>query len=71
MRYEDERKCAELSIMNDKIRPTMLEETMNCLSILPIESDVTKIVVHCRGDRRVSSRKTGGGKCIKELCQSL
>jgi len=42
VRCEDERNCSKFSIMRDKIRSTMLEESLHYLSILPIESDVIR-----------------------------
>jgi len=41
---EDERTCTKLSIVKDTIRSTVPEETMNCLSVLPLESDVIKLL---------------------------
>jgi hypothetical protein len=39
---EAERNCSKLSTMKDKIHSAMLEGSLNYLSILPMESDVTK-----------------------------
>ena len=41
---EEDRNCSELSVVKDKIRSTMLVESMNYLSVLPIESDITKLL---------------------------
>jgi hypothetical protein len=56
--------------MKDKIRSTMLEKTMNYLSILRIESDVTKSLFVVQAIEGIQS-KSCREKSIKELCQSV